>query len=167
MLKMNGAPHDRDSHKLTTWLINASIVIDDCSIDDLILTDDFRADWRHRIEHLRDRDPMDFLGLLLDAAPDTLAIDDEDTFTVTRSGTTVGEWPSKAAIVADVAAFVTLQEWLPEWEELDGRTRDELVARLRIFLKNCPACDGALESESGANDDVPEIVCPKCGAALI
>ena len=151
---------------LINLLDDASIVAVD-STDNLILTDDFRADWRHRIEHLRDRDPMDFLGLLLDADPDTLAIDDEDTFTVTRSGTTVGEWPSKAAIVADVAAFVTLQEWLPEWEELDGRTRDELVARLRVFLKNCPACDGELESESGANDDVPEMVCSECGAALI
>ena len=132
------------------------------------LTDEFNDNWRRRIEHLRERDTSEYLGHLLDADPDLLTIDEsEDTFTVTRSGTTVGEWPSKAAIVADVAAFVTLQEWLPEWEELDGRTRDELVARLRIFLKNCPACDGELESESGANDDVPEIVCPKCGAALI
>jgi len=148
---------------LINLLDDASIVAVD-STDNLILTDDFRADWRHRIEHLRDRDPMDFLGLLLDADPDTLAIDDEDTFTVTRSGTTVGEWPSKAAIVADVAAFVTLQEWLPEWEELDGRTRDELVARLRLFLSSCPDCDADLTVEESAATPkgVPRLRCPAC-----
>ena len=83
--------------------------------DDIVLTEEFRGDWRRRIDLLRDRGPVDFLALLLDVDPDGLSIDDGGAmYTVTESGTPVGEWPSEAAVLADLAAFITLEEWWPE-----------------------------------------------------
>ena len=67
---------------------------------------------------------------------------------------------------ADVAAFVTLGEWLPEFEEFEDVERDELVARLRAFLEVCPTCDGELIVDSEVEAAVPAISCVECGAAL-
>lgn len=151
-------------------LDEASIVTDDGD-GALTLTDEFRAVWRRRMDHLRERDPIEMLALLLDADPETLTLSNERGVMVTRSDQTVGEWPSEAALIADIAAFVALSEQLPGWEELDGTTRDELIARLRVFLESCPSCGGDLEdrgSEVTADEVVvPELSCVECGAALL
>jgi len=149
-------------------LDEASVVTDDGG-GALTLTDEFRTTWRRRMEHLRGRDPIEMLALLLDADPEMLTLSNEGSVTVTRSET-IGEWPSEAALVADVAAFVALSEQLPGWEELDGVIRDELIARLRVFLELCPNCGGDLVdkgSEAAVNKaSVPELSCVECGAAL-
>jgi len=146
-------------------LEEASIITDDTE-GDLTLTDDFRTVWRRRIEHVRERDLIELLALLLDADPDELTLDADDSgVTVTRAGHTVGEWPSEAAIIADVAAFFALGDQLPEWDDLDGDQRDELVARLRVFLNACPSCGGELTEEI-SEESVPKVVCMACGARL-
>lgn len=148
-------------------LLNSANIVITVS-DNLSLTEEFRKDWRRRIDHLATRDTTEYLGLLLEADPDTLTIDDGDGFVVTQSGATVGEWPSEAALAADVAAFITLQEWLPGWEDLTGQTRDELIGRLRIFLEQCPACEGTLETEPRkADPEIPHVVCADCGSAMV
>ncbi|MDB9252879.1 hypothetical protein [Halorubrum ezzemoulense] len=164
----NSDPETDDG--ILSKLAEASIVTDDGG-GALTLTDEFRTVWRRRMEHLRERDPIELLALLLDADPETLTLSNEGSVTVTRSDQTVGEWPSEAALIADVAAFVALSEQLPGWEELDGTTRDELIARLRVFLESCPQCGGDLEDEGSEvlADEVavPELSCVECGAALL
>jgi len=159
---------------IITVLNSEGILLD--SNDDLTLTDSFRTDWRRRIDQVAE-DPTTYLGLLVEADPESLAVDDDEGGIAVRdeSGSitrTVGEWPSEAALVADVAAFVSLGEWLPEFEALDGVERDELVARLRVFLEACPSCGGELEERAGSGDaataevSVPDVSCADCGAAL-
>jgi len=168
-------PESSDSDAATnngilSKLAEASVVTDDGG-GALTLTNEFQAVWRRRMEHLRERDPIEPLALLLDADPETLTLSNEGSVTVTRSDQTVGEWPSEAALIADVAAFVALSEQLPGWEKLDGVIRDELIARLRVFLESCPSCGGDLEDESSEvlADEVavPELSCVRCGAALL
>ena len=152
-------------------LVAASVVRVDESADDLALTESFRDDWRRRIEQVSD-DPTRYLALLLEADPEALSIDDDAEDAVVRDASgpatrTVGEWPSRAALVADVAAFIALDESVPAFEELDATERDELVARFRAFLESCPTCDGALIEESDAEEAaMPAISCGHCGAAL-
>ena len=145
----------------------ANVVIE--TDDHLELTAEFHEAWHGEIDRLRSLDRRSYLASFFDAKQESISVEPnpDGSVTVRREDKRIGEWPSKVAIDADIAAFLTLQDWLPEWTDLTGPQRDELVARLRIFLKNCPACDGELESESGANDDVPELVCSECGAALI
>lgn len=160
-----------DGAAIVDRLVAASVVRLDESTDDLALTEAFRADLRRRIDQVGD-DPTRYLALLLEADPEALSIVDVSDGVSVRDGSgattrTVGEWPSRAALVADVAAFVALSEWLPAFEELDGTERDELVARLRAFLETCPTCDGALIEESDAEEAaMPAISCGHCGAAL-
>ena len=156
-----------DGAELADRLVEASVLTEDERDDDLVLADRFQYNWRRRIEHLRDREPTDFLGLLLDTDPETLTVTNEEGLTVSQQGVTVGEWPSEAALVADVAAFVTLGEVFPGWDDLRGSTRDELVARLRVFLESCPACDGSLAAEGGETaESVPTVACEDCGAVV-
>jgi len=164
------SPQAPDGERIINRLVDASVITRNNTGDDLTLADDFRALWRRRMEHVRERDRIELLALLLDADPKGLTIEDRDSIAVAHSGRTIGEWPSEAALIADIAAFVALGEQLPAWEELDGTTRDELIARLRVFLECCPSCGGKLEDGApGAIADetaAPELSCVECGAAL-
>lgn len=154
--------------ELADQLVEASVLTEDRRGDDLALTDRFRYNWRRRIEHLRERESTDFLGLLLDTEPETLTVaHTEAGVTVSQQGATVGEWPSEAALVADVAAFVTLADAFPGWDDLRGSTRDELVARLRVFLESCPTCEGSLAVEGDETaESAPTVACESCGAVV-
>ena len=161
-----------DATALVDRLVEASVLIPDDTGSDLILTDSFRSNWRQRIEHLRDRDPTEFLGLLLDTDPDALFVDeneDASMVTVTNQSTTIGTWPSDGALIADVAAFITLGEHVPGWDDLSGAERDELTARLRVFLDACPICDGSVQVtvQSVDGSDRPTVTCEACESILL
>lgn len=165
-----------DAEGIVSRLIEESVVTAEAS-SDLTLTEEFRAGWRGRIEQVAE-DPMRYLALLVEADPESLSVDDGPTNIIVQNtgesvSQTVGEWPSRAALAADVAAFVSLGEWLSVWGEMDGTTRDELVARLRAFLDFCPICGGNLEEQrvledhpSAAEVTGPDLSCGDCGAAL-
>ena len=134
--------------------------------DDLELTDEFRDAWHGEIDRLGSGDRRSYLSSFFQADRGALNVQEnpDGSVTVRRDGERIGEWPSKVAIDADVAAFLTLQDWLPEWSELSGTQRDELVARLRLFLSSCPACDADLTVEESAATPkgVPRLRCPAC-----
>ena len=109
-----------DGAELADRLVEASVLTEDERDDDLVLADRFQYNWRRRIEHLRDREPTDFLGLLLDTDPETLTVTNEEGLTVSQQGVTVGEWPSEATLIADVTAFVTPGGVFPGWSDLRG-----------------------------------------------
>lgn len=115
---------------IITVLNSEGILLD--SNDDLTLTDSFRTDWRRRIDQVAE-DPTTYLGLLVEADPESLAVDDDEGGIAVRdeSGSitrTAGERSLEAVLLANVAAFVSLGEWLSEFETLDGVERDRLVA---------------------------------------
>lgn len=163
------APTDTDgeSSALIDQLAANGVVVDTADGADLTLGDSFRADWWRRIERLRERSLDSYLAMLLDASPDALSVTTDDGYRVTQAGRERGDWPSKAAALADVAAFITLQEWLPAWEDLSGAQRDELLGRLRVFLDRCPACDGTVVSRAHPDRPIPKRVCTDCGARLL
>jgi hypothetical protein len=135
--------------------------------DDLELTERFGDDWDRRIDRLEDGEPTEYLALLLQVHPDELTVEASgDTLSVTRDGTSVGEWPSETALVADVAAATLLREWVSGWGEFDPDIRDELIARLRLFLDSCPDCSGELLQQS-ADTQLVRYVCTDCGARLV
>lgn len=148
-------------------LTDAGVVTPDDAAEDLRLADEFHREWERRMGRLDDRDPTTYLALLLEVDPDELSVTAGEGLVVTHSGRQVGEWPSRAALLADVAAATLLGEWLPVWTELDGETRDELVARLRIFLETCPSCGGDLVQEAIDGDRPVQYGCAECGTQLV
>ncbi|MFC6719694.1 hypothetical protein ACFQGT_13095 [Natrialbaceae archaeon GCM10025810] len=50
----------------------------------------------------------------------------------------VGHWPSRAALVADVAASRVLEAWVPDWNEYEPHVKGTILNSLRMFLETCP-----------------------------
>ena len=151
-------------------LTEAGVVTADSEQDDIELTDSFHDDWQRRIEQLEQKGPIHYLALLLGVEPRALTLRDHGgQFTVSHGNDTIGEWPSEAAILADVAVATLLLEWWPAWADLDGPLRDELLARFRVFLETCPDCEGEIEPREPDDTDrlVPQLVCSHCDAVLL
>jgi len=50
----------------------------------------------------------------------------------------VAQWPSEAALIADVAAATLLRERLDGWEDLPSTQRTVFLSGLRLFAETCP-----------------------------
>jgi len=162
-----------DGKRLVDWLVERSVLIETDGLDDRRLTEEFRSDWWRRIEQVRDDEQARlYLAMLIAVDPDEVSLEQQaKRFVATRQGTEIGAWPSRAAFLADVALYPTLEEWLPQWTSLDGEARGELLARLRTFLERCPVCASsvhALEDESITDDHVAvSITCTRCERVIV
>lgn len=139
--------------------------------DDVRLTDEFGAAWEAEIDRAR--------GDLDRRVGDLLALDDPSVDTGTSvcyvldSGKVVGQWPSTAALIADVAAVPLLRDRATNWDDLPQTERGRLLAGLRLFVETCPDCGGTLafseeEAESCCRfTDVVTYDCTACGARVM
>lgn len=111
-------------------------------VDDLCLDSTFRAGWREAMG-MDAGDRRSALAAQLDVDADELRIDEHGAaFVAYHDGYRVGQWESRAALVADLAAAETLPAWVDEWDDLSVGARSQLLAGLRIFLEECPDCGG-------------------------
>jgi len=159
----------------TEALLRSAGVVEECD-DDLCLTGEFEdVRWR-RIRRFRadDERAATQLAAVIDVDPDALEfVEDDDRFGVTFEGDRIAQWASDAAFYADLATEPTLSEWLPDWDGLSDRQRTELLAGMRAFLEECPACDADLAQVedvrksccSGEMVNV-SVDCPDCGALV-
>ncbi len=144
--------------------------------EDLCLSDGFHEAWHERATTVRE-DGIETDDIL--AALDMTDLSGEaslnqfgDAVVLERSSQEVGKWESQAALVADVAAARELEERYRPWAELDGVDRSRLLRGLRIFLEECPLCDGPISLgqetvESCCRSyDVVAVTCGDCGARL-
>ena len=99
-------PVDRGEFDPETVLLEAGVVEPCADVDDLCLTDGFEADWLASIDDLADEDT------LRAELADHLEIEDADVtfehygdaFIASEDGTQIGQWESRAALLADLAA---------------------------------------------------------------
>ncbi|WP_222915442.1 hypothetical protein [Natrinema sp. SYSU A 869] len=111
--------------------------------DDLCLTDAFEAAWFDEI------DPLSESGVDVAAAVDAFGFEaDPDEFELETQGEGrallsraggAGRWPSRAALIADVAASRALEAWVDDWDAFDPETKGEVLNGLRMFLETCPS----------------------------
>jgi hypothetical protein len=119
-------------------------VLAEGSEDDPTLTPSFQAAWSEAAGVLAD-DPAALRETAAtvtatDAADVTVAASDADGVVVRADGSWVGQWPSRTALVADLATERTLAG--PAWNGLDRRERVDLAARIRGLTEQCPTCGG-------------------------
>ena len=149
---------------------------------DLRLTSHFQTAWREQVMMLRVGDAGgDPTGLAPDLAP-VLDVDESDIsveadgegYLATVDGEPVGQWPSRAAILADVGGANAFLDRQPdEWLEFSVQQRGQLLQGLRVFLEECPACDGPVVlSEDAAESarrsaEVFAVVCEDCGDRIV
>lgn len=167
-------PEVIDSEGLVTRLVDAGIIHEDEKVDDLRLTDEFREDWWKRIEGFHDEGRVRReMAVVADIESAEVTLDEtgDGRLVVSHGETELGEWPSRAAFISDLALQPTIAAWLPLWEYLDPISRGELLARIRAFLETCPSCEGALEIEERANAEIGQgsvsIACVNCGQVIV
>lgn len=155
-------------------LLRADVLTECDDVDDLCLTPAFQAAFRERIAALRREDTTrDELATILDVDAPRLTFDDHGTaFVASVSGRRIGQWESRAAFRADVAAAKVLDERAEEWQRLDVDARGRLLTGIRLFVETCPDCDGAVTVEEDVVEsccrsiDVAAASCVDCGARL-
>jgi hypothetical protein len=163
-----------DDFEMDAALLRAGVVEICEGGDDLCLTGGFRSAWNDQLANVQDDDASrERLARLLDIDADQLALEEHGTALVARAdGVGIGQWESRAALLADVAAANALPEWMDEWSALDLRHRSRLLYGLRLFLERCPACEGDVLTEEDTVEsccrsvDVVAASCGDCGARV-
>ena len=155
-------------------LLDARAVMPCKNGTDLCLRSDFQASWCERQLTLQDQslDGENILGAL-NAAPEEVSIEEYgDALIASTDDGVIGQWPSSAAAVADIAAAEELADRYSHWERLNIAERTHVLTSLRIFIKECPECNGPVRVEQEVVDsccmshDVVVSACQNCDAQL-
>ncbi|MFW5948211.1 MAG: hypothetical protein ACOCSD_01265 [Halolamina sp.] len=139
--------------------------------EDLALTDAFATEWEAAIEDIRG-DPAAAAGDVLDV--DDPGVEERDGATiVTDASVHVADWPSRAALLADLAAVSTLAPRDLSWEDRGNEEQGRVLAGLRLFVEHCPDCGGTPQLGEETVEsccrraEVLTYECPDCGARLV
>ena len=157
-------------------LLDASAVEPCRENTDLCLTADFQQAWRERIHTVRthDLDEDHLAGALnVSTTDDQLTIEQQgDAFVAYTDDAVLGQWSSRTAVIADVAAATELSERIPNWSEFTPTEIARVLMSLRIFIEQCPDCDGLVQVEEEVVEsccrsyDVIASACQDCDARL-
>ena len=99
-------------------------------------------------------------------------VDGGPSWRVSVDGSIRGQWESRAAFVADLAAHRTLSAWTDEWASVPGAARGRTLSAVRACLETCPVCAGhiRLGTESVRSCcreyEVVAATCTDCDARL-
>lgn len=143
--------------------------------EDLCATEAFSEEWREEMETLRDGGDLDArMADVLDTDPGDVEIVQRDSFALVRSdGQAVARWESSAALLADAAAYRPLSQRVGAWADLDLRDRGQLLNGVRVFLEQCPSCDGDVGFAEDTREsccrsvDVIALECTECDSLLL
>jgi hypothetical protein len=166
-----------DDADIEAFLLDVGAVEECRDGTDLCLTDEFDEAWYGRIETLRERDDeRDSVAALfdgLDIDRDRVRIESYgDAYDAYIDDTRVGQWESRAAYLADIAAEAEFRERHPAWDRLGFDERTEVLGALRLWLERCPACDGPVTLGEDTVEsccrsiDVIAATCEECGARV-
>lgn len=151
-------------------------LVEPCSdVDDLCLEETLARRWTNRMGELENGGgETKILGDLLGIDPGTIDVKStERSFTATADDRRIGQWESKAAYLADLAAIDILSDWVDGWDSIDFENRAQLVSALRIFIEECPLCSGGVTPNKETvksccrSHDVVAVECNECGARLL
>lgn len=168
-----GTVDDAGEIDVEATLLDAD-VLEEKPHDDLGLTPAFAADFREQVGRERDADAdrvavADIIGI--DA--ENLAFEEYGSaFVAYTAGQTVGRWESRAAFLADVAAGRVLPDYVDDWDDTEPARRGQLLAGLRLFVEQCPACDGQVRFGQEVVEsccrtvDVVAVTCDACDSRV-
>ncbi|NHN43400.1 hypothetical protein G9C85_17420 [Halorubellus sp. JP-L1] len=135
-------------------LLDAGAVEPCEDVDDLCLSDAFADAWQTEMDAIDDIQVEDALA--------TFGFDDsdyelsrrDDAVLLNRGPHRIGQWPSEAALVADVAGARALADRYPDWADMQPVAKGRVLNGLRVFLETCP--DG---SAAEFREDTVESCC--------
>lgn len=141
---------------------------------DLCLTTDFKRDLYTTITQLKsDGTERSALAPVLDVDAEELEfVEYGDAFAAFVDDQKAGQWESRAAFLADVAAAEVFSNRYDAWAGLPTPERGGVLGALRVFLTECPSCGGPVsfgrdKVESCCREiDVVAVTCESCGARI-
>lgn len=178
LAKFDKAPTDTepisaDDFDPETVLLESGVV-EPCEGDDLCLTDGFERAWRGRTDTISDDDALRAeLAEQLGLDADEVTFEAHGDAYLARDGPNrIGQWESRSALLADLAAATELPEWV-QWDRLDARARSQLLSGLRVFVETCPSCGGIVTADTETVESccrshtVVAVGCEACGDRLL
>lgn len=159
---------------LETFLTEAAIIEDCPDEDDLCLEPNVRTAWRDEIAAIqRDGDRLERLATRLEVDAAALSVEDSPgSYIASYEDSRIGVWPSKAAFLSDLAVAPVLDEYCAGWDRLEDDQQGVVVTGLRVFLEECPVCEGEVTRttktiESCCSTRTQEALeCADCGEQL-
>ena len=82
-------------------------------------------------------------------------------------GERIGHWESRPAFLADVAADRALADGPADWPDLPLAARSDVLGALRLFVEECPACEGSVTLEERVVESCCasyDVIAGRCGA---
>lgn len=142
-------------------------------IDDICLTPSFRKAWYDRMDTIVEMETeREALAESLDTEGEIEFVDHGEAFAAHIDGRSVGQWESRAAFIADLAAARELSNWIDAWETLDVTEQGTVIRGLRVFVETCPSCDGPVVPSQETVESccrehtVVAIACESCDARI-
>lgn len=157
-------------------LLLAAGVVEPCEHeDDLCLVAGFERAWSERMADLREGDAdRTALAERLDVDPDALRFEEHDAgFEAFDDDRRLGQWESRAALLADLAAAAVLPDYVEDWDRLGVGAKAQVLGGLRVFLETCPDCEGQVTAGTEVvesccrSHEVVAVGCADCGARLL
>lgn len=99
-------------------------------------------------------------------------VDGPNSFQAWYEDELVANWESRAACIADIAAADIVPEYDDRWHDRPLAMQAELLGSLRLFVEQCPACNGDVTlahevvSSCCYDYDVVATTCNGCNARL-
>jgi len=151
--------------------------------DDLCLTESFGQAWNAAIASVReDGVEAETVVQKLDIDVADCTIEEHGEGRLLRAGSTgeatggsspvIGQWPSKAALVADSAAATVLADRADWWAETGPAAKGQVLHGLRLFLTDCPTGEGGVEFDQETVEsccrthEVVAVTCTETGERL-
>jgi hypothetical protein len=144
-------------------------------MDDLCLSESFRTAWHDTMDSItEDGTEKSLLSDVLDVDADKLTFQEFESALVAQyDGGRLGQWESRAALVADLAAAKVLDDRYADWNDLTVTNQSRVLSGLRVFLETCPDCGGAIEMEQETVEsccrtmDVVAVSCSECDSRIL
>ena len=127
------------------YLLERGIITETPDGQDLELTEGFWPEWDAEIQRAAD-DPASAVGDLLELEDPRIETPEQGAGCRVFDGEVrVAQWPSRAALLADLGAVSALRKQGIDVDEMEQADAGALLAGLRVFAESCPDCGGSLE----------------------
>jgi len=149
-VKSNEYESNSSGEDFETFFLNHGILKPSTDMDDLCLTDDFEERWTEATNPLVNSDitakmVADSYGIETDGNQNIELVNQDEVQILKSESGWMGQWPSRAALIADIAASNVLQSWVPHWDDINPEERGAIINGLRMFLETCPTTGGNIQ----------------------
>ncbi|WP_224449526.1 hypothetical protein [Haloprofundus salilacus] len=138
--------------------------------DDVLLDASFERAWYRRIDVIREGDGgVGQLAKTLGVDAERVSLSDHgNAVAAWFDDDWLGQWESREAFAADMAASAELADRSDVWRRLSVDVRGQVLSGLRACVERCPACGGSVElgertvESCCRNYDVIAATCTHC-----